>query len=91
MYKNSPKNEPNLQNTKGINQTNRPCSSLLVLQNTPVILMDESDNALDFLNRHQMMDRFRGLTHSEGKAALVTLHDPNLALNYCDRVILIHE
>ena len=62
-----------------------------LLQNTPVILMDEPDNALDFLNRHQLMDSFRSLIHNEGKTVLVTLHDPNIALNYCDRIILLHD
>jgi len=61
-----------------------------IIQNTPVMLMDEPDSALDFLNRHQLMDRFRRLIHSEGKAALVTLHDPYLALNYCDRIIILN-
>jgi len=61
-----------------------------LLQNTPVMLMDEPDSSLDFLNRHLLMDMFRKLVHSEGKAALVTLHDPNLALSYCDRIVLLN-
>ena len=60
-----------------------------LVQNTPVMLMDEPDSALDFLNRHQLMDRLRRLVHSEGKAALVTLHDPDIALNYCGRIVLL--
>ena len=60
-----------------------------LVQNTPVMLMDEPDSALDFLNRHKLMGRFRSLIHNGRKAALVTLHDPNLALNYCDRIVLI--
>ena len=62
-----------------------------LVQNTPVMLMDEPDNALDFLNRHKLMDRFRNLIRSEHKAALLSLHDPNLALNYCDRIILLDD
>jgi len=62
-----------------------------LVQDTPVILMDEPDSALDFLNRHRLLDIFRSLIKSEGKAGLVTLHDPNLALNYCDRLILLHD
>ena len=62
-----------------------------LVQNTPVMLMDEPESALDFLNRHQLMGRFRRLIRDTGKAALVTLHDPNLALNYCDRIVLLHD
>jgi len=65
--------------------------SRALLQDTPIMLMDEPDNALDFLNRHLLVYRFRNLIHSEGKTALVTLHDPNIALNYCDRIILLHD
>ena len=60
-----------------------------LVQNTPVMLMDEPDSALDFLNRHKLMGKFRSLIHGGRKAALITLHDPNLALNYCDRIVLI--
>jgi len=61
-----------------------------LVQNTPVALMDEPDSSLDFLNRHRALDRIRGLLHSEGKAGILAVHDPNLALSYCDRLILIH-
>lgn len=60
-------------------------------QDTPVMLMDEPDSALDFLNRHRMLEEVRHLIKSEGKVGLVTLHDPNLALEYCDHLVLIHD
>jgi len=63
--------------------------SRTLLQNVPVMLMDEPDSALDFQARHRILGKIRRLIHSEDKAALVTLHDPNLALNYCDRLILL--
>lgn len=62
-----------------------------LVQNVPVMLMDEPDSALDFLNRHRMLQRIRELIHGEGKAGLVTLHDPNFALAYCDRIFLLRE
>jgi len=58
-------------------------------QDAPVMLMDEPDSALDFLNRNQILGRIRELIHRENKAGLITLHDPNLALGYCDRLILL--
>ena len=61
-----------------------------LIQSTPVMLMDEPDSALDFLNRRKMLGVVRGLIHSEGKAGLVTLHEPGLAIEYCDYLVLIH-
>lgn len=62
-----------------------------LLQDAPVMLMDEPDSALDFLNRHKMLSRVRQLIQDEGKAGLVTLHDPNFALAYCHRIFLLQE
>jgi len=65
--------------------------SRALLQDAPVMLMDEPDSALDFLNKNRVLERIRRLIHTEGKAGLITLHDPNLALAYCDRLIALHE
>lgn len=65
--------------------------SRALLQNTPVILMDEPDSSLDFLNKHMMLGCVRDMAHAEDKACIVTLHDPNLAVAYCDRLILIDK
>lgn len=62
-----------------------------LVQNAPVMLMDEPDSALDFPNRHMVLARIRKLIHEEGKAGLITLHDPNLALAYCDSIILLKD
>lgn len=60
-----------------------------LVQNAHVMLMDEPDSALDFLNRHMVLTKIREIIRREGKAGLITLHDPNSALAYCDRIILI--
>jgi iron complex transport system ATP-binding protein len=65
--------------------------SRTLVQDTPAMLMDEPDSALDFLNRHRVLAKIRDLIHSEGKAGLITLHDPNFALAYCDRLILLQN
>ena len=62
-----------------------------MVQNAPVMLMDEPDSALDFPNKHKTLARIRKLVRDEDKAGIVTLHDPNLALMHCDRLILLHE
>jgi iron complex transport system ATP-binding protein len=60
-----------------------------LVQNTPVMMMDEPDSALDFLNRHLVLGKIRQLIHDEQKAGLITLHDANFALTYCDRLIML--
>ena len=60
-----------------------------LVQNTPVMLMDEPDSALDFLNRQIVLEKIRRVVHTERKAGLITLHDPNFAMRYCDRLLLL--
>ncbi|NLL36175.1 MAG: ABC transporter ATP-binding protein [Fretibacterium sp.] len=60
-----------------------------LVQNAPVMLMDEPDNALDFLNRHMVLQKIREVLRTQQKAGLITLHDPNFAMNYCDRLLLL--
>ena len=62
-----------------------------LVQNAPIMLMDEPDSALDFLNKHRILEKIRRLIHAEGKAGLAALHDPNLALAYSDRLIILHN
>jgi len=62
-----------------------------LVQNAPVMLMDEPDSALDFHNKHMILSEIHKLTYTEKKACLVTLHDPNPALAYCDRLILLNN
>ena len=62
-----------------------------IVQDSPVMLMDEPDSALDFLNRHMVLSKIRELIKEENKAGLITLHDPNFAMAYCDRLLLLKE
>jgi len=63
-----------------------------IVQDAPIMLMDEPDSALDFPNKHMILSAVRALVKEgagSGKSCLLTLHDPNLALRFCDRLILI--
>ena len=62
-----------------------------LVQDTPLMLMDEPDSAMDFLNKHMILERIRSIIRSEGKTGLITMHDPNFAMNYCDRLILLRD
>lgn len=62
-----------------------------LIQNAPVMLMDEPDSALDFNNRHRMLQKVQQLIREDQRAGLITLHDPNFAMAYCDRLVLLKD
>lgn len=62
-----------------------------IVQNTKVMLMDEPDSALDFLNKHIVLEKIRHLIKEKKKAGLITMHDPNFAMAYCDRLLLLKQ
>jgi iron complex transport system ATP-binding protein len=62
-----------------------------LVQDAPVMLLDEPDSALDFLNRHRALALIRDLLGRHGKGGLISLHDPNFALAYCHRLFLLRE
>lgn len=49
----------------------------------------EPESALDFRFRHRMLELLRSWIREKQVGALVTLHDPMLALNYCDKLLLL--
>jgi iron complex transport system ATP-binding protein len=59
-------------------------------QATPVLVLDEPTAALDI--RHQERVLARARAHAEaGGAALIVLHDLNLAAAYADRIAVLHD
>ena len=55
----------------------------------PLLLLDEPDSALDLANRSRMTALLAQLVHTGGKTALVCLHDPALALDSCDILVVL--
>lgn len=56
-----------------------------------LLLLDEPESALDFGYRYRMLGIIRSWVKEKRIGAIVTLHDPGLALNHCDRILLLHE
>lgn len=54
-----------------------------------LMLMDEPESALDFGGRYLMLDAVKNITDKRSCSALVTLHDPQLALNICTKILLM--
>ena len=56
-------------------------------QETPVLLMDEPVSNLDIAHQLEVMRLLR----DAGKTTVIVIHDLNLALRFCDDVLLLHE
>ena len=60
-----------------------------IVSGSRLLLLDEPESALDFQYRYRMLDMIRNWTDSTRGGAIITLHDPVLALNYCDKLMLL--
>ena len=62
-----------------------------IIQDTSVLLLDEPDSAMDFVVRHAILGNLKELITNHNKMALITMHDPNFALTYCDNIFLMKD
>ncbi len=65
--------------------------ALVLVQETQAILLDEPTANLDIGRQVEILDLIKQLCTENKLTVLAALHDLNLAAQYCDRVILIHE
>lgn len=56
-----------------------------------IIIMDEPEGALDFSVRYKMMKLIRQWIGEGDRAGIAILHDTMLALNNCDKLVLIND
>ena len=61
-----------------------------LVSDAALLLLDEPESALDFRYRHRMLQILRQWIDEGERCAVVSLHDPMLALNSCDRILLLH-
>ncbi len=62
-----------------------------IAPNAKILLLDEPESALDFKFRYRIMKLLSALAKENSYGVVVNLHDPMLALNYCDRLLLLSE
>ena len=66
----------------------RAAIARLLVQAPSIYLLDEPTNHLDPAQQLGILERLRPLTRN-GAAVVASLHDPNLALRFADRVCLL--
>ena len=60
-----------------------------LVSGSSLLLLDEPESALDVRYRHRMLRIIRSWLAAGERCAVVALHDPSLALNFCDSLLLI--
>lgn len=72
-------------------QRQRVAVARALMQRAGVLLADEPVASLDPENAAAVLDLLRGLAREEGRAVLVTLHQPELAQRIADRRLRMEE
>jgi len=60
-------------------------------QDAPAMLLDEPTAHLDFRNQITILKKVKNIVREKGLVALMNLHDPNMALIFSDRVLLLNR
>ena len=62
-----------------------------IVRDAPLLLLDEPTSALDLRWEVEALGVLRDLARDAGTLCLIALHDLNLALRFCDQVILLAQ
>jgi iron complex transport system ATP-binding protein len=62
-----------------------------LVQKAALIVLDEPVNHLDIYYQHQVLKLLRSLAHKLNITVVMSLHDLNLAANYCDHLCLLDK
>ncbi|MBQ8359820.1 MAG: ABC transporter ATP-binding protein [Oscillospiraceae bacterium] len=60
-------------------------------QQPKALLLDEPTSALDIQNQYGVLKMVRDICHKDNIIAVVVIHDLNLALQFCDRFLLMKD
>lgn len=62
-----------------------------LVQKAALIILDEPVNHLDVYYQHQVLSLLRSLAHNLNITVVMSLHELNLAANYCDHLCLLDQ
>ncbi|TVQ36704.1 MAG: ABC transporter ATP-binding protein [Wenzhouxiangella sp.] len=71
-------------------ESRRLALATVLVQDPAVLLLDEPTNHLDPANQVTILDVLSRKVRGEGKAAVMALHEVNLATCYCSHVLLLY-
>lgn len=60
-----------------------------LFQKAGILLLDEPTSHLDFKRQYTIMELIRKITRERNLTTIMTLHDPNTAGRYCDRLVML--
>lgn len=60
-------------------------------QQTPILLLDEPSAFLDYASKHELFLLLKKLANVEKKCVLVSSHDLDLLLKYCNKLLLMSD
>jgi iron complex transport system ATP-binding protein len=63
----------------------------VVVQQPKVILLDEPTSSLDLSNQHRIMHLIRNIVKKNHMAAIMIIHDLNLAIRHSDKFVLMKD
>jgi phosphonate transport system ATP-binding protein len=76
-------------NTLSGGQQQRGAIARALVQRAKIVLADEPVASLDPVSARRVMENLRALNREDGLTVVVTLHQVDYALRYCDRVIAL--
>lgn len=62
-----------------------------LMQKGKYMLMDEPESSLDLINKNNLMKKIREIIINMNKSCVISMHNPEYALNYCDRILLLKD
>ena len=72
-------------------QVQRVLIARALVQETKLLLLDEPTSNLDIRYQMEVMDIIRRVTEENSIGACAIIHDLNLAMRFCDRIVLMKD
>lgn len=63
----------------------------VIASRTPVMLFDEPTSSLDICYQYQTLNIIKQMISTKAYSAVIAIHDLNIALKYCDRILLMDK
>ncbi|MBT8062806.1 MAG: ABC transporter ATP-binding protein [Xanthomonadales bacterium] len=70
-------------------EARRLAFATLLVQDTPIMLLDEPSNHLDLKYQVKIMSTIGNLVYTQKRLAIAAMHDINLAATYCSHVLML--